>query len=40
MYPIRLYIGMTKSKSPELSIIVPSILVMHLVNGPQFLNDT
>ena len=31
---------MTKSKSSESSIVVPSIFVIHLVNGAQFLNDT
>ena len=31
---------MTKSKSSPLSIVVPSIFVIHLVNGAQFLNDT
>ena len=31
---------MTKSKSSASSIIVPSIFVIHLVNGAQFLNDT
>ena len=29
---------MTKSKSSAWSIIVPSIFVMHLANGAQFLN--
>ena len=31
---------MTKSKSSVLSIVVPSIFVIYLVNGAQFLNDT
>ena len=31
---------MTKSKSSASSIVVPSIFVIHLVNGAQFLNDT
>ena len=31
---------MTKSKSSESSVVVPSIFVIHLVNGAQFLNDT
>ena len=31
---------MTKSKSLASSIVVPSIFVIHLVNGAQFLNDT
>ena len=31
---------MTKSKSTALSIVVPSIFVIHLVSGAQFLNDT
>ena len=31
---------MTKSKSSALSIVVPSIFVIHLMNGPQFLNAT
>ena len=30
---------MTKSKSSALSIVAPSILVIHLVNGVQFSND-
>ena len=29
---------MTKSNSSALSIVVPSILVVHFVNGAQFLN--
>ena len=37
---MRLYIGMTKSKSSASSIVVPSIFVIHLVNGAQFLNAT
>ena len=31
---------MAKSKSSASSIVVPSIFVIHLVNGTQFLNDT
>ena len=31
---------MTKSKSSASSIVVPSIFVIHLVNGVQFLDDT
>ena len=31
---------MTKSKSSVSSIVVPSIFVIHLVNGAQFLNAT
>ena len=31
---------MTKSKSQASSIIVSSIVVIHLVNGAQFLNAT
>ena len=31
---------MTKSKSSASSIVVPSIFVIHLVNGAQFLNAT
>ena len=31
---------MTKSKSSASSIVVPSIFVVHLVNGAQFLNAT
>ena len=30
---------MTKSKSSASSVVVPSIFVIHLVNGAQFLND-
>ena len=30
---------MTKSKYSASSIVVPSIFVIHLVNGSQFLND-
>ena len=29
---------MTKSKSSASSIVVPSIFVIHLMNGAQFLN--
>ena len=31
---------MTKSKSSASSIVVSSVFVIHLVNGPQFLNAT
>ena len=31
---------MTKSKPSSLSIVVPSIFVIYLVNGAQFLNAT
>ena len=31
---------MTKSNFSALSIVVPSIFVIHLVNGAEFLNDT
>ena len=31
---------MTKSKSSASSIVVPSIFMIHLVNGAQFLNAT
>ena len=31
---------MTKSKPSASSIVVPSIFVIHLVNGAKFLNDT
>ena len=31
---------MTKSKSSALSVVVPSIFIIHLVNVPQFLNAT
>ena len=31
---------MTKSKSSALSIVVPSIFVMHLMSDAQFLNAT
>ena len=31
---------MTKSKSSASSIVVPSIFMICLVNGAQFLNDT
>ena len=37
---MRLYIGMTKSKSSASPIVAPSIFVIHLVNGAQFLNAT
>ena len=37
---MRLYIGITKSKSSASSIIVPSLFVVHLINGAQFLNAT
>ena len=31
---------MTKSKSSASSVVVPSIFVIHLANGTQFLNAT
>ena len=31
---------MTKYKSSASSVVVPSIFVVHLVHGPQFLNAT
>ena len=31
---------MIRSKISASSIVVPSIFVIHLVNGAQFLNDT
>ena len=31
---------MTKSKSSASSIVVPSIFVIHLINGAQFLTAT
>ena len=37
---MRLYIRITKYKSSASSIFVPSIFVIHLVNGAQLLNDT
>ena len=37
---MRLYIGMTKSKSSASSVAVSSIFVIHLVNGAQFLSAT
>ena len=37
---MRLSIGITKSKSSESYIVFPSIFVIHLVNGVQFLNAT
>ena len=40
MHSNKLYIGITKSKSPALFIVDPSIFVMQLVNGAQFLNVT
>ena len=33
-----LYISMTKSKLSISSVVAPSIFVMHLVNGAQFLS--
>ena len=30
---------MTKPKSSASSVVVPSIFVVHLVNGAQFLNE-
>ena len=35
---MKLYIGLTKSKSSALSIVVPSIFAIHSVNGAQLLN--
>ena len=35
-----MFIYMTKSKASASSIVVPSIIVIHLVNGGQFLNVT
>ena len=35
-----LYIGLTKSKYLASCIVVPSIFVLHLINGAQFLNAT
>ena len=35
---MRLYIGITKSKYSASSIVVPSVFVIHLVNGVQILN--
>ena len=40
LYSIKLYIGITISKSWALSVSVSFILLMHLVNGAQFLNTT
>ena len=40
LYSIKLNIDMTKSKSSGLSIIIPSIFLIHLVNGTEFLNAT
>ena len=37
---MKLYIGMTKSKSLASSIVVPSIFLIHSVNVAQFLNAT
>ena len=37
---MRLYIGLTKSKYLASCIVVPSIFVLHLINGAQFLNAT
>ena len=37
---MRLYIGLTKSKSSASSVVVPSVSVIHLVTGAQFLNAT
>ena len=36
LYFIRFCIGITKSTSSSSSIVVPSIAVIHLVNGAQF----
>ena len=35
---MRLYTGITKSKSSASSIVVPSIFVIHLVSVAKFLN--
>ena len=35
-----LNIGMTKFKSSASSIVVPSIFVIHIMKGAQFLNAT
>ena len=40
LYSIRLYIGITKSESSASSIVVPSIFMVYLMNGAQFLNST
>ena len=40
LHSITLHIGKTKSKSPASSIVVQSTFVIHVVNEPQFLNDT
>ena len=37
---MKLYFGLTKSKSSASSIIAPSFFVIHLVNGAEFLNVT
>ena len=37
---MKLYNGMTKSKSLASSIVVPSIFAIHLEKGVQILNDT
>ena len=40
MYPNKLYIGMTKSKTLALIVLLPSIFLMQVVNGAQYLNAT
>ena len=40
LYSIELSIGITKYKSLASFIVVSSIFLIHLVNGPQFLKDT
>ena len=40
MYPNKLYIGMTKSKTLALFVLLPSIFLMQVVNGAQYLNAT
>ena len=35
-----MYTGMIKCKSSASSFVVPSIFVIQLVNGAEFLNDT
>ena len=40
MYPNKLYIGMTKSKTLALFVLLPSIFLILVVNGAQYLNAT
>ena len=40
LYSMKLYNGMTKSKSLASSIVVPSIFAIHLEKGAQILNHT